>query len=374
MSKFPVPTQMRIAIWRAHAKKCLYCGELINFGELDIDHVIPETLKDDSVELARIVAEFGLPSEFNLNSILNLVPAHRRCNIAKSGQLFNAATARFYLDIASRKEAAVLRQIDSLKLQDRKERILVTLRNALDTGSVSMADLSAIQSNIRSFSLSVELEFFDGSVEGELRKESIDALLDKPILFGSTRDIDGIEFVNDSGSSMTIRTCREFRVARAAGFYPLTNFALKMQAFLTSADAILDAVTRAEVPSLSFVSNPSVGVADIQLLPKDVLPTIGPDHDRRIGELKECSLQELARTRSLKIVDVSSTRLVFEWEGAGAMLRELLRADLDRDGVEEILVEHYTYAVGGTLGFGSIGMLRRSGADKMFEYVQEGRD
>ncbi|MBZ5493177.1 MAG: HNH endonuclease [Acidobacteriia bacterium] len=369
MSKYQVPVQTRVAIWRAHGKKCLYCGELINFGELEVDHVIPENLNDNRTELARIQAELELPSEFTLNSIPNLVPAHRRCNLAKTGQMFNPATARFYLEIASRKEVAVLRQLESLKLQDRKERILVILRNALDTGSISLADLSDMQSNTGSFSLSAGLEFFDGSVEGELRKESIDALLDKPVLFGSTRDIDGIEFVNNSGSSMTIRTCREYRVARAAGYYPVTNFALKMQAFLSSADAILDAVTRAQIPSLSYVSNPSVGVADLQLLPKDVLPTIGPDHDRRIEELKESSLQELARAGNLKIVDVSSTRLVFEWEGAGAMLRELLRADLDGDGVEEILVEHYTYAVGGTLGFGGAGTLRRLGPDLMFEYV-----
>jgi hypothetical protein len=153
--------------------------------------------------------------------------------------LFNPATARFFLDIASRKEAAILRQIDSLKLQDRKERILVVLQNALETGSISMADISDVQSNGGAFSLSAGLEFFDGSMEGKVRAESIDELLDKPLMFGGTTDIDGIEFVNDSGHSMTIRTCREYRAARAAKYYALTTFAMKMEAFLSSADAIL---------------------------------------------------------------------------------------------------------------------------------------
>jgi hypothetical protein len=368
MSKFRVPDQARIAIWRAHAKKCPYCGDLINLGELDIDHIVPENLNDDSVEFARVKTEFGLAPEFTLNSILNLVPAHRRCNLAKSGQLFNPASARFYLDVASRKEAAVLRQIDSLKLQDRKERILAILRSALDTGSISLADLADVQFNA-GFSLSAELEFFDGSTEGKVRSESIDALLDKPMLFGGTKDIDGIEFVNGSGRSMTIRTCREYRAARASGYYALTTFAMKMEAFLSSADAILDATTRAQVPSLSYVSNPSVGVADLQLLPKNVLPTIGPDHERRIAEVTEPSLRELTRAGKLRIVDVSSSRLLFEWGGAGAMLSELLRADLDGDGMEEILIQHYTYAIGGTLGYGTVGILHRSGQDVMFEYV-----
>jgi hypothetical protein len=368
MSKFRVPDQTRIAIWRAHAKKCPYCGDLINLGELDIDHIVPENLNEDSVEFARVKVEFGLAPEFTLNSILNLVPAHRRCNLAKSGELFNPASARFYLDVASRKEAAVLRQIDSLKLQDRKERILSILRSALDTGSISLTDLADVQVST-GFSLSAELEFFDGSTESKVRSESIDALLDKPMLFGGTKDIDGIEFVNDSGRSMTVRTCREYRAARASGYNAPTTFAMKMEAFLSSADAILDATSRAQVPSLSYVSNPSVGVADLQLLPKNVLPTIGPDHDRRIAEVTEPSLRELARAGKLRVVDVSSSRLLFEWEGAGAMLSELLRADLDGDGIEEILIQHYTYAIGGTFGYGTVGILHRAGQDVMFEYV-----
>jgi|HubBroStandDraft_2_1064218.scaffolds.fasta_scaffold21234_2 hypothetical protein len=373
MSKFRVPDQTRIAIWRAHAKKCLYCGDLINLGELDIDHIVPESLKEDSVAFGRVREDLGLSPEFTLNSVFNLLPTHRRCNLAKSSQLFRPAGARFYLEVASQKEATVRRQIDSLKFQDRKERVLAILRNALDTGSMSIADLVDVQSDAESFSLSAGLDFVDGPAEDKVRTWSIDALLDRPVLLGGTKGIDGVEFVNDSGSSMTIRTCREYRAARTARYYALTTFAMKMEAFLNAADAILDAAARAQVPSLSYVSNPSVGVADLQLLPKDLLPSIGPDHDRRIAEITEPSLRELAQAGKLRIVDVSSVRLVFEWESAGAMLRELLRADLDGDGIEEILIQYYTYAVGGTLGHGTVGILHRVGPDVMFEYVPGGR-
>jgi len=44
-----------------------------------------------------------------------------------------------------------------------------------------------------------------------------------------------------------------------------------------------------------------------------------------------------------------------------------MRADLDGDGIEEILIEYFTYAVGGTLGIGTTGVLRRFGPDAMFE-------
>jgi hypothetical protein len=368
MSRFKVPEYLRVALWRAHGRKCPYCGESINLGELDIDHIVPENLSE-ALDLAKFKTDFGLPAEFALNSVLNFLPAHRRCNLKKAGISFNPSTARFYLEIASRKELGVLRQIESLKLLDRKERVLAILRGALDTGSVSMSDIVDIQSDAGRFSLTASLKFSDGTVEGEVQTESIDALLDKPILLGGTKDIDGVEFVNDSGRSLKIRTCREYRGARAAGYYASTTFAMKMEAFLISADAVLDAASRAQVPSISYVSNPSVGVADLQLLPKDVLPSIAPDDERRIAEITETSVGELARARKLQIVDVSSTRLRFEWEGAGVMLSELLRADLDGDGTEEILIQHYTYAVGGTFGHGAVGTLRRSGPNAIFDYV-----
>jgi hypothetical protein len=37
-------------------------------------------------------------------------------------------------------------------------------------------------------------------------------------------------------------------------------------------------------------------------------------------------------------------------------LREILRADLNHDGIEEILISCYHRAVGGTLGFGHTAM------------------
>jgi len=144
---------------------------------------------------------------------------------------------------------------------------------------------------------------------------------------------------------------------------------MKMEAFLSAADAVLDSVAHAQIAEVTYVSNPYVGVADLQLLPKDVLPWIGPDAEKAVAGVTEPSLRELARTKRLLIVDVSSTRLQFEWEGAGAVLKELLRADLDGDGLEELLIQYYIYAVGGTFGHGTIGILRRLGPDVMFEYM-----
>jgi hypothetical protein len=49
-------------------------------------------------------------------------------------------------------------------------------------------------------------------------------------------------------------------------------------------------------------------------------------------------------------------------------LTELMRADFDYDGVEEILIQMYFYIKGATFRHLSIGMLRRRYLDSMYEY------
>jgi len=362
-----LPTATRFAIWHAHSKKCAYCGEPVSFAELDIDRIIPENLKDNSVELERVKSDVGVASDFRMNSMVNLLPAHRHCNLKKSGQPFQPSNTRYFIELASRKEAAIHRYLDAFALRTQKERALAVLRGAIESGTLTMADVSDVEYGSRSFLLSTDLEFRDGSRLGAIPPAEVDELLDKPLLIGRSKDIDGIEFVGDYENPMVVRTCREYRAARAAGYTTKTNFDLKMEAYFKSSDAIINAVANAQVASVSYLRNPHAGVADLHLLSKRVLPYFDPDADKRIAQITEPSLRELARAKKILIVDVSSTRLQFEWEGAGAVLTELMRADLDGDGIEEILIEYFTYAVGGTLGIGTTGVLRRFGPDAMFE-------
>jgi hypothetical protein len=271
------------------------------------------------------------------------------------------------LELAHGKEALVRSHLASLALQNQKEQVLAAVANAFETGVITMGELADVNSDSRAFPLSRSLEFADGSTQETVRPEEIDALLDKPVLVGGSKTIDGVEFVNDSGGSMKVRTCREYRAAQGAGFYPLDNFSIKMAGFLHTAHATIAAVARARVAAVSYLRDPYAGVCDLHLLPTATLPVIGPDMDSELKRLTEKNLKELAVKDIIHICDVSSTRLHFQWQFAGAAFTELLRADLDGDGVEELLIQYPTYAVGGTLTFVAVGMLRRVGSDEMFE-------
>lgn len=208
--------------------------------------------------------------------------------------------------------------------------------------------------------------FADGSDVATVNQHDIESLLDKPILIGGNAEF-AAEFVSANGSKMVVHTCREYRAAQAGKYYADTTYDIKSEAFLKTASAILDAVARAAVPAISYVNDPYCGVADLQLLPKEILPMLASDDEDEVVAMEETSLSQLAQNGKIEIMNVSSKRIHFRWKGCGAVLSELLRADLDGDGSEEILVQYYMYAVGGTHGHGDVLMLRRTGPEQTFD-------
>jgi hypothetical protein len=367
MSFQQLPIETRIAIWRAHGKRCAYCGEQISFKEIEIDHVIPESLARNSTNLERVITELGLPPDFQLTSLLSLVPAHERCNSIKRSRIFQANNIRFFLESASAKEANVRRNIDAIKLQSQKDKVLASIRVAIDSGNLTPQEIHDAFNNPSALLLGHAIEFADGSDFTSVKQSEIESLLDKPILIGGSSEFVA-EFVSANGSRMSVHTCREYRAAQAGKYYAQTTYDIKSEAFLKTANAILDAVARATVPTISYVSAPYAGIADLQLLPKEILAALSPDDEQAIAAIKEIFLSELAQNGQIKVVNVSSKQIDIQWRGWGAHISELLRADLDGDGIEEILVQYYAYAISGTHGHGDVLILRRTGLDQMFTF------
>lgn len=358
----------RTAIWMAHSKKCIYCGESIQFRDLEIDHILPASLEDEPQKLISLKETLGLSQEFDINTAYNFVPVHDWCNKKKTNRVFAECNLRFFLEIAQGKLETIEKLIAGLKLKDTKESLLGRVQKAFVSGIMEYGDLIDAVSEVKGFPLSTKIAFMDGEWNGSDHTTEIDQLLDRPILFGGTASIDGVEFVNESGESMVIRTCREYRAAKTAGYYAYTTFAMKMEAFLSAADAVIEAASRAQIPVISYLKTPHVGVADLNLLSSEVLPAISVDNQSSILALGNVSLRDLALLEKISIIDVSSTRLNIEYGGLGMLLKELMRADLDGDGIEEILVQYYTYAIEGTLGVSSIGLLRRTDPNAKFIY------
>jgi len=84
----------RRAIWAAHHHICAYCQtHTVENDRQEIDHIIPvQGLKAEERQL--LYRELGLPEDYDLDSLDNLLPADRKCNQLKGS---NKRDIRFYL-------------------------------------------------------------------------------------------------------------------------------------------------------------------------------------------------------------------------------------------------------------------------------------
>ena len=99
-----------------------------------------------------------------------------------------------------------------------------------------------------------------------------------------------------------------------------------------------------------------------------ILPSLSEDGVEELLRLKNqgLTMKDLIGTGRVRIIEQSALSLHLEFDYMGLLLSEIMRADIDGDGVEDILVGKYEYANGGTYGAGSALLITRSGPNELF--------
>ena len=362
MSKHKVSVIFRHCLWTAHGKGCVYCAEPLPFGEMEADHIIPESYWSNP-GLGDLLRKLELPPDFDLRSPANFLPSHSRCNRRKSADLFKLGPLSFYLTLAERKASQVQALMDQVKPREKRETLLAQLTEAIELGVITHMDIQRDQQHPDVLRLSRPVAFADGE-ETLIHSNQVEALLDRPVLMGGD-PVFTATFGDSNGSRLEVRTCREYRSALAAGFYALTTYDIKSEAFLKTVNAVLTAAQIVRVPQISYMNEPFRGLADLDLLPVEALPRVAPDDNDRIAAMTGQTFRDLLERGEIKIVRISSQELSIEWAW-GLMMREICRADFDGDGIEDILCECYCWAPEGTLGFGWTSIVSRASADSLF--------
>jgi hypothetical protein len=83
----------RWAVYFVHGAKCYWGGEPINLQNMEIDHIIPQSLLKDPQKKAEVFKRYNLPDEFNIDSYENWMPCCRKCNLEKSNRTFECTPA-----------------------------------------------------------------------------------------------------------------------------------------------------------------------------------------------------------------------------------------------------------------------------------------
>lgn len=161
------------------------------------------------------------------------------------------------------------------------------------------------------------------------------------------------------GTKFMVYTCREWKKAQAEQAYSATTYDMAMEGFLIRTCGLLFELQKAKLLLKSFIANPRVSLANLNLLPAEILSAITEDEAQEWGRLRGMTVSEVVASKDIEKADDEGVTLSYGgfrqsfWEGA--------RADFNGDGVEDILVFTAGRAEGGTMGYSDYFVLTRTG-------------
>lgn len=379
MAEQSITAVEREAILRAHAGRCAYTRELLDISNFHIDHVLPESLAENPVELKATLDKLGLSKDFDLRGWENLLPCRPGANLQKSATVFDPAHTHYFLGVAAAKKPDVVENLQQIEHRKNRGRAILLLHQCLERGELSGGEVADILQQYAEapeaiFELIEGMRFADTEEIRLVARADLESLRDRPIRLGENTGIDVVTLTNDGKEQCLVRTCKEYDEAVGAGFYALTTFDMKMASWFEHQCGLLTALQSAAAPTASYISKPRKSILDLSLVPFSFFPQIGeldPDTDR------SGSYQDKVDNGSLVIKRVSHNLLqIVEPGGMGQQLIEVARADFNGDGVEDILLFEHCFATEGTLGYGLVRIITRTSPTGMFETISpppEGR-
>lgn len=355
MSKTRFDNITRSALWNAYNNVCFYCNRLLDWGDLHIDHIIPEYLAKDKLKYEQVKIEYELNKAFDLNDFNNLVPSHSSCNQRKSNELFQKATTLYYLGLTMKSKSKIKTEIEKIKRRKNKGQIISKLQSALSSNLITRKELKEIMTqaeendwNMTKIKLSLGVEFVDEVYDLFYLNTDSSILKDKKLLLGKVAD--HLELVNDNDEKINVSTLNEWKEAIKNNFYPLTTYAIKMSDNFTFLEEFIVALEKAKMPKMSFISEPWIEIDNLDCMSASILN----DFEGKLNEKYDdnSSIGDLVKQGAIKVNENDTFKISLEFGGMETSLIEIFRADFNSDGIEDIFVRGWTRAIGGTFGYG----------------------
>jgi hypothetical protein len=363
----------RSALWTAYNNICFYCNRPLDWGDLNIDHIIPENLLNDEKKYNQIKSDFELDENFEINDLINLVPSHSKCNQRKSDELFPKSTTLFYLGLTLKSKTKIETEIEKLKRRKNKGQIISKLQSALSTNLITQKELKGILIDAESnnwntarIKLPIGIEFIDEAYDMFYLNTDCSTLVDKKLLIGG--ECNQLELVNGNNEKLKISTLREWKDAKKAGFKPSTNYDIKISSNFTFLEDFFEVLEKAKMPKVSFISEPWIDIDNLDYLSPGILH----DFEGTFNEFTNngSSIGDLVRQGIIKVNKNNIFKISLEYEGMETSLIEQFRADFNNDGVEDIFVRGWTRAVGGSYGYGFTTILTKFSDKHLIEEIK----
>jgi 5-methylcytosine-specific restriction endonuclease McrA len=351
-----IPENRRRAILEAHRNKCVYCDQYVLLKNLHIDHILPKSLAADSIRFKQVLQDYGLPLSFDINGLSNLVPVCAGCNLEKKNHISAPTVLNYQIENARRLANKVMALEAKFNDEDAIGRSLSQIMSLSEKGLFPPTEIKTLFKNLEGvteYQLFHKLMFANGNTFEKITKNDIPSLLSLTVVHGSEEE--GLELANDFGNKRRVYSCGDWIKAHEEGFFPYTTYAIKMGSWFLTVESIVNALQKAKQPTKSFITHENVGICSLDLIPAELLPAheeglVEEDKYRKFAIESGKSFQDIINDGEASIRWIKPFGICIEYNGFGFMFREIFRADLNNDGIEDILLEGYTFSIDGTFG------------------------
>ena len=222
------------------------------------------------------------------------------------------------------------------------------------------------------FELVKPIEFADGTQKKSFTKAEIQTLRDQSILLWKGIQDKGAELTNDKKEKIHVRTCKEYDDALEQGYFPNTMAAIADAAWFKYPCDTLRLLDQATPPKRSFLPPPKE-LFDPKLLPLMLFPVLS-DYEQTYGyNIKNETYQDRLDKGLMEVTKPTGNpnpfKVAYIDDGMKQNLTQVVRADFNGDGIEDILLYEATYAIGGSHRFFDIIILTRKSADSKFVII-----
>lgn len=341
MTKQKFTIDERFAFWEAYDKKCIYCSRpILEISQLEIDHLLPESLSKDNLQFQTILQEHKLPPNYTLTEYYNLVASCASCN-RKKGKNTNLIINSINLSTADKKADAV-------------EKLIRKFRKKC------VANLETQPTTVP-----FQFMFRNRLIKGPISKSRLVDLYDLPVDIGTIEDFT-LTGKTDNDRSSIIETVTDYNAALEKGYHAGTTFEMHMSWSFEIASAFLQAIEGAQLPRISYLSDDYFLFTNLKQISAKVAERPGCCPEPIDSFDLNMTLKELKHDPVIKSItcDNESFSVYFNDEGEAIFgprflsYTELLRADFTGDGYEEILCYYYN-CTGGSLRYWGLALLQK---------------
>ena len=230
------------------------------------------------------------------------------------------------------------------------------------------------------FELTKPLKFVDRpSTVNFITKANIEKLRNRPILTMEEIDIgkgtlhqqtfEGVTLYKGNKEKIQVRTCKEYDDALLAGYAPSTNWEIGVASYFKYSCGTLQLLQKATRHKRSFLPTRNQELFDLKLLPLKLFPIVS-DYEQTYGrDIENETYHDQAEKGEIEVIEKIPHKFVCKDDGLKQRLTEVVRADFNGDGTEDILFNESVAAIGATYRTYDLIILTRKSSEAKYEII-----